>query len=223
MTRLTTIAVALLLAGGVVFAQARAQQTTGQTTPPQTAPPKPPETQTPAPKPALPTAPVQLPFPPGATIAYVQMQGVISGSKFGKCGSAVLNDMRTKDKAVLAPKQKEITDLQQKVQSQQGLVNEATLTQMQRDLQRLQTEYQALGQQLQTDEENKNQDLLSDFQTKILPLLEQLRKDKELNFILSADQNGAIVAANTALDLTSELVKRLDAAYPDCTKKTGSN
>jgi hypothetical protein len=54
-----------------------------------------------------------------------------------------------------------------------------------------------------------------------MPLLEALRKDKDkdLSFILSADPGGAIVALNTALDLSLELVKRLDAAYPDCVKK----
>jgi Skp family chaperone for outer membrane proteins len=71
---------------------------------------------------------------------------------------------------------------------------------------------------MQTDEENKNQDMLNEFQGKVIPLLEALRKEKNLQFILSADMNGAIVAANTALDLTAEIVKRLDVAFPDCKK-----
>jgi hypothetical protein len=83
-------------------------------------------------------------------------------------------------------------------------------------------EGQALATQLQSDRDNKNQDLVLDFQTKVGPLLEALRKDKDLNFILSAESNGAIVAANTALDLSLELVKRMDTLYPDCNKKTGN-
>lgn len=215
MTRLTTTAVAVLLAGGSLFAQGGAQ-TTGQTTPPPatTQKPTPPAAQTPA-KPATPP-PAPQPFPEGATIAYVQLQQVIAGSKFGKCGSQILNELKTQDQAKLAPKQKEVQDLQAKMQSQQGVLTEAAMTQMQRDGQRLQLELQALAQQLQTDEENKNQDMLNDFQGKVIPLLEALRKEKNLQFILSADMNGAIVAANTALDLTAELVKRLDAAYPTC-------
>ena len=217
MTRLTTTAVAVLLAGGSLFAQGGAQ-TTGQTTPPPATtqkPTTPPATQTPA-KPAPPALPTQLPFPEGATIAYVQLQQVIAGSKFGRCGSQILNELKTQDQAKLAPKQKEVQDLQAKMQSQQGVLTEAAMTQMQRDGQRLQLELQALAQQLQTDEENKNQDMLNDFQGKVIPLLETLRKEKNLQFILSADMNGAIVAANTALDLTAEVVKRLDAAYPTC-------
>jgi Skp family chaperone for outer membrane proteins len=218
MTRLTTTAMAVLLAGGSLLAQTGAQ-TAGQTTPPPAStqkPTTPPATQTPA-KPATPPAAPQ-PFPEGATIAYVQLQSVIAGSKFGRCGSQILNELKTQDQAKLAPKQKEVQDLQAKMQSQQGVLTEAAMTQMQRDLQRLQLEGQALAQQMQTDEENKNQDMLNEFQGKVIPLLEALRKEKNLQFILSADMNGAIVAANTALDLTAEIVKRLDVAFPDCKK-----
>jgi outer membrane protein len=220
MTRLTTTAVALLLAGGVVLAQGGAQ-TTGQTTTPPPTTPKPappPAAQVPAPKP-VPTPP---PFPAGATIAYVQMQAVIAESKFGKCGSDIIKAMQDKMDAAIAAKQKEVQAQQQKMQAQQGLVTEAVMTQMQRDLDRMTREGQALATQLQSDRDNKNQDLVLDFQNKVGPLLEALRKDKDLSFILSAESNGAIVAANTALDLSQELVKRLDALYPDCNKKTGS-
>jgi outer membrane protein len=221
MTRLTTTALALLLARGAVLAQGGAQ-TTGQTTtpPPTTQRPTPPPAaaQAPAPKPVPPPPP----FPTGATIAYVQMQVVIAESKFGKCGSDIIKGLQDKMDTAVAAKQREVQAQQQKMQAQQGLVTEAVMTQMQRDLDRMTREGQALATQLQSDRDNKNQDLILDFQNKVGPILEALRKDKELSFILSAESNGAIVAANTALDLSLELVKRLDAQYPDCNKKTGN-
>lgn len=219
MTRLTTIAVAALLASGS-FATHVGAQATGQTTPPPaTQKPTTPVTQTPAPKPAVQTpAPEPQPFPAGATMAYVRLQQVIATSKFGKCGSQIMIDLKAKDEATLAPKKKELSDLEAKMQSQQGVLTDAAMTQMQRDHDRIQREGQALAQQLQSDEDNRNQDLLGDFQSKVIPMLEALRKEKSLQFIFSADVNGAIVAANTALDLTGELIKRLDVAYPDCKK-----
>lgn len=218
MTRSILTTAAVLLAGSALLAQAGAQ-----TTPPPATTQKPPTTQTPAKPAAPPPLPTTaLPFPAGATIAYVQLQGVIAGSKFGRCGSQVLNDLRSRNQATLGPKQKAVQDLQAKLQSQQGLVTEAALTQMQRELQRLQLEGQALAQQMQTDEENRNQDMLNDFQAKVYPLLETLRKEKSLEFILSADGSGSILAANAALDLTAEVIKRVDAAYPDCKKDGGA-
>ena len=218
MTRSIMTAAAVCLAGSALLAQ-----TGSQTTPPPTTtqkPTPPPATQAPQ-NPTTPPAPApvpQLPFPAGATIAYVQLQGVVAGSKFGRCGSQVLNDLRAKDQAALAPKLKEVQDLQKEIQSSQSVLTEAALTQKQRDLQRLQVAGQALAQQQQTDEDNKNQDMLNDFQSKVIPLLQTLRKEKSLDFILSADGGGAIVAGNAALDLTAEVIKRMDAAYPDCKK-----
>ena len=216
MTRLTTTALAVLLAGGVVIAQSGAQ-TTAQTTPPPTTVPKPAAPPAAAPKP-VPTPP---PFPAGATIAYVQMQAVIAESKVGRCGSDQIKVMTDKRDAAIAVKQREVQAQQQKMQAQAGLVTEVVMTQMQRDLDRMTREGQVLAQQWQSDIDNRNQDLILDFQAKVGPLLEALRKDKDLSFILSAESNGAIVAANTALDLSVELVKRLDALYPDC-KKIGN-
>jgi outer membrane protein len=217
MIRLRTTAVAALLAGRMVSAQA-VPQTTAQTTPPATPqkPAAPPAAQTPAPKP--PPPPV---FPAGATIGYVQIQAVITESKIGRCGGDQIKAMQEKNSAQLATKQKDVQAQQQKMQAQAGLVSELVMTQMQRDLDRMTRDGQALAAQLQADVDNRNQDLIADFQNKVGPLLETLRKDKDLSFILSADPGGAIVALNTALDLSLELIKRLDAVYPDCVKKGG--
>jgi Skp family chaperone for outer membrane proteins len=219
MTRLTAPALAVLLASGL-FAEARAQ-TTGQTTPPTTPPQKPPATapatQTPAPTPAAPT-PAPMPFPTGATVAYIRMQAAVAESKFGKCGGDTLKALREKKAALLAPKQRELDAINQRIQAQQGVVAQAVMVQLARDRDRIQREGQALAAQFQTDEDNQSQDLLSDFQGKVVPMLEQLRKDKGLSLILW-DVTGAILVANPALDLTGELVTRLDAAYPTCTAK----
>ncbi len=219
MTRVTTVVLAVLLAGGAALAQT-GPQTTGQTTPPPSTAPKPAApaapAQTPAPKPT-PPPPV---FPAGATIAYVQIQAVIASSKIGKCGTAQMKVLRDKDQAALATKEKELQVQQQKIQAQQGLVGDAVMTGMQHELERLQREGTTMQQEFSADEENKNQDLLNDLQVKVGPLIEALRKDKDLSFILSATSGGAILAANSALDLSLELIRRLDAAFPEPCKVT---
>jgi hypothetical protein len=128
--------------------------------------------------------------------------------------------LKDKDQASLATKEKEHQTQQQKMQAQQGLVSDAVMVQMQREVTRIQLDLQTMQQQLSADEDNKNQDLLNDLQVKVGPLLEALRKDKDLSFILSAQPGGTILAVNTALDLSLELIKRLDAAFPEPCKAT---
>ncbi len=213
MTRLTMTAAALILASGVVFAQGT--QTTGQTAPPKPPPvTTPPAGQTPAPQtPAKPTTP--LVFPADAKIGYVAMQSIIADSKIGKCGSDQMKQLQDDDQAKLLAKSKELQTQQQKMQSQQTLVSEAVMTQMQRDFDRLQREGQALQQDVQAKEGNLNTDLITAFQNKVMPILEALRVEKSLWFIIGVDQApGVILAANVNLDLSGEVTKRLDAAYP---------
>jgi Skp family chaperone for outer membrane proteins len=101
------------------------------------------------------------------------------------------------------------------MQSQQTLVSEGVMTQIQRDLDRLTREGQALQQDLKAKEDNLNQDLINAFQTKVMPIMEALRVEKSLWMIMAVDQApGVVVAANVNLDLSGEVTKRLDAAYP---------
>jgi len=212
MTRLTTTAAAFILASGVVFAQTTTQST-GQTPPPKPPPATPPATQTPA-NPATP-----LVFPADAKIGYVAMQNIIADSKIGKCGSDQMKALQDDNQTKLIAKQKELQTQQQKMQSQQTLVSEAVMTQMQRDMDRLQREGTALQQDLQAKEANLNQDLVNAFQTKVIPILEALRVERSLWFIMAVDQApGVVVAANANLDLSADVTKRLDAAYPTCGK-----
>lgn len=213
--RLAAILGGVALVGSVSGSQTRADRR--EQTAPAAAPQKPAQSAPPKPQ----AVAVATALPAGATVAYVRLQGVFADSKFGRCSNALLDAMRAKDQAAIAPKQKELQDLQARMNAQQGAASAETLTLLKRDADRSQLDLQSLTQQLQADLANKEQDVLDDFRRKAAPLLEAVRKDKGLTFILSPDQPGEILAADPALDVTAEVVRRLDAAYPSCTPKGG--
>jgi Skp family chaperone for outer membrane proteins len=221
MTRPVSAVATVMLVGGLVFARAASDDSTGQTTaqtpPPQT-PAKPtPPAATPAPKPA----PPPIPFPADAKIAYVQVQFVVAASKLGKCGSEDMQALIARNNAALTLKQNAINAQQQKIQSQKGLVSDSALTALTRDLERLTRDAQTMQAQYQADQDAHNQDLVSAFGEKVKPIFEGLRVEKGLWMILAVDSvPGLVVAADTALDLSGEVARRLDAAFPDpCPKK----
>jgi len=221
------IALVLLLSAAAV---ASAQAPTGQrgATPPTssgqrgTTPPAAPTTPTPpptlgapqAPKPATPPPP----FPADAKIAFVNMQTIVGESKLGKQGQDEMKALHDKNQVALTAKQKTLQDVQQKIESQKGVLSDSALQAMARDLDRQQRELQAMQQQYQADEQNKNDDLLNNFQEKVLPIIDALRVEKGLWVIFgvqAADGGGLLVAsANEGLNLSLEVVKRLDAAAP---------
>jgi len=180
--------------------------------------------QTPPAQPAAP--PQQLPFPAGAKVAFVNMQVVVQESKLGKAGRERMQALQGQNQTKLAPLSKQIQDKQQEINTKQGVVSDAALQSLRRDLERIQLEAQTAQQKAQADEQNLNEDLLKDFSEKAAPILEAIRTEKELWVIFGVQDDGGsgggqliVASANGGLDLSLEVVKRMDAKYPTADAK----
>jgi outer membrane protein len=219
MTRMTiAFAVSAALVAGSALAQTPPPTT--QTPPPTTqAPPpaaqKPPPT-TPPPttqKPAAPAAalPMPVPFPADAKVGFIDLQRIVGESKVGKQGQEAMKALNDKLGSALAAKNKEIQGLQDKIKTQQGVVSDAVLNAMTKDLDRLQREAQFQQQDSQVQIDQLNAELLDSFQKRVLPIVEQVRQEKGLWIVFALGDNSNIAAAHAGLDLSAEIVKRLDA------------
>lgn len=217
MTRMKIVFIlSALLVAGNAFAQA---------TPPPAQTPKPTPAQTPAQappagqKPTTPTLPMPsptpapVPFPPDAKIAYIDLQRVVAESLLGKQGQEQMKQLNEKLSTDLGAKNKAIQAQQDKIKTQQTVVTDTVLTSMQRDLEKLQREAQAMADDAQTQVNNLNQDLLQGFQKQVIPIVEEMRNEKGLWIIFALGENSNIAAAHAGLDLSADLVKRLDAKF----------
>ena len=203
-------AIGLFLAAGPGYAQAPTTQ------PPATQPPAtPPATAAPAPAPA-PRPPA--PFPEGAKFAFIDIQAVASNSAEGKAATAKLDDLRKKKNAELQAKTTSLKALQDKLNAGGSVLNDQARSQLEKDIEkgRRDLEFaQTDAQQEVTDLQNQ---LQGDFQEKLNPVIEQLRVDKGLQLIFSIRDSG-IIAVEPGLDLSSEIIKRFDAAAKTPVKK----
>ena len=222
MTRMTLPTVLMTLAVGLAAAQPGFAQTPppGQTPPPAQTPrptptPAPGQTPRPTPPPLLPpqTAPAPVPFPTESRIGFVDMQIIVSSSKLGKVGQDRMKVLTDQQNADLSAKSKELQTLQQEIQSQGGVLTPAALAAKNSELDKKQRAAQFAQQDWQAQADTLNKQLLQDFQDKLLPVLEALRGEMNLWAIFSVGDSGA-AAIHPGLNLTAEIVKRLDAKYP---------
>ena len=223
MRRLTiTLAVgALFLASNVL----------AQTPPPQ----NPPQTQVPPPKPTPPTGgitpppgaggqtqkpdapatapklPTPVPFPADAKVAFVDLQRVVNDSKLGKTGLDQMKGLKEKLNTSLQDQAKKIQAIEEKIKSQQSVASETTLSGWGKELDRLRREGQFMQEDAQVQEEQMQRELLQTFQVKVLPIVEAIRNEKGLWIVFQLGDGSPIIAAHAGLDLTAEVVKRLDA------------
>jgi outer membrane protein len=195
-----TIASALLL-GATLGAQA----------PPTQKPPAP--ATPPAAAPAAPqaaAAPAPVPFPADAKIGFVDMQYVIAESKLGKAGMEKIQALSAKQNTERTSTNAEIQKLQQELQAGASVLTPQVINDKSTELDKRTRQAQFLAQQHQADLENLNKQLLAEFEQKVVPIVEQVRNERGLWLIFTAE--AGIVAGHPGLNLSAEVIKRLDAA-----------
>lgn len=193
MTRHCTLAVLTMLVATAASAQ---------TTPPAGA-------QMPAPA----AAPAVL--PPGAQFAFINLQFIVSESKLGKAGLAQLKRVQDVKDEQLKLMSNELVALQQRLDAQRGLLSADSLKTLAADIDTKQRKLQFESDTRDADLARLQRDLLDDFGAKVTPILDALRKEKGLIAIFgvrASDSGLSIVSADPGLDLSAEVIKRLDAA-----------
>jgi outer membrane protein len=199
-----------LLLSGTASAQAPAQPKPAPAPPAKpSAPATPPAAQTPAPAPTA-KPPAAVPFPADAKVGFINMQFIISESKLGKTGFEQIQSLSSKQTAERTARQNEIQKLQQELQAGSSVLTPQALSEKQADLDRRTREAQFQAQQHQVDLENLNKRLIEDFQQKVLPIVEKLREERGLWLIFTEET--PIAAGHPGLNLSDEVIKRLDAA-----------
>jgi outer membrane protein len=192
------LTIATMIGGLLVAGPVLAQQA-----PPQQTPPAQPQAAKPAPP--------ELKFPDGAKYAYIDIQRIASESAEGKASSAKIEALRQKKTSELNEKNKALEALQAKQRS--SVMSDEARIQVQKDIDKTQVEIQRMTQDAQAELQDLQNELQVEFQRKLGPIIQQLAVEKGLHMLFSQTDAG-LVWADPVLDLTSEVIKRFDAAMP---------
>jgi len=199
----------MAMSAAPVFAQpAPAPARPAQPTP--AAPAQTPPAQPPAPAPA-PAAQPPAPFPAGAKIAYFNPQAVFQASADGKAAVSRVNALIQKKQTENADKAKLLQGNQQKLQTSGSVMNEAARSQLEKEIERQTKDAERFQQDAQAEINELQQEVQNEFVKKLSPILEQLANEKGLHILFNAVESGIAWAA-PGLDLTADVVKKLDAA-----------
>jgi outer membrane protein len=178
-----------------------------QTPPAGQAPTTPPAGQ--AAPPAAPKAQPPVPFPQDAKYAFIDVQAIASNSAAGKVASTRLDDLTKKKQAEIGDKNKQLQALTTKRDTSVGVMSEAARAQLDKDIDKLQRDIQFANSNAQAEVNDLQTELQGDFQKKLIPIIEELAKEKGLYMIFTAESGFAYV--HPGLNLSEEVIKRLDA------------
>jgi outer membrane protein len=195
------LAAALMAALPVAsFAQATPPATPPAAPRPQTPPATPPAGQTPA-APAAAPKPV-VPFPADSKIAFIDVNAVAQNSTVGKDAAKKL--------AEIGEKNKQLTAMTTRRDSGTGVLNDTARATLDKDIEKLQRDIQFAQQNAQAEYTDLQNELQGEFQKRLIPVIDEVAKEKGLYAIYSIADSGAAYV-HPGLDLSAEITKRLDA------------
>ncbi len=205
---IVAVALSMTLMVGPALAQTPAPTQPAPTQPaPTTAQPAPPPQ--PQVKPAAPAAP--RPFPEGAKIGFVVLQRIANDSADGKVSTAKLQAFQQKKATELAERNKLLQGLQQKLEKEGSVMSATAQGDLQKQVERATTDLQRAQQDAQAELQELQGQLQQAFTQRVEPILAQVGQEKGLHFIFNGPDSG-MVWADPGLDITADVIKKLDAA-----------
>ena len=171
----------------------------------------PPVQQVPEPAPM-----VQKLFREDSKVGFVDLQRIFSESVYGKQGMAKVTALQQSLTDRLTTRGRDIQALSEKIKTQQTLVTQQIFFEWNSELQRMQREAQFAEQEAQILVEQMQQSLLANFEVLVRPVIESVRSQRKLWAVFAVQppqESGgmlSLIAADPAIDLSTEVVQLLD-------------
>ena len=159
----------------------------------------------------------------GPPVAVVDFEPAVSEAPGGKDAITKITTFQNEQLAAITSKQKEATDLENRLRVQGGTLSEAARTQLTRNLETARTSIQAMGEDAQKKLNDMRQQLISPIEQKTVMAVSAYASEHGVKIVLDAAalQSGLVYVHDTA-DITSEIIRRIAADLRNPTQQDAS-
>lgn len=146
-------------------------------------------------------------------IGVLHVYSVISGCAEGKQALGEFEKKANAKKEELEKKNTEIQELQRQLQSQSRTLNDDSRLALTKSIDSKTTELQRATDDAQKEFGQMQNEILSRIGNKIGPLVQQYAKENKFTLIVdSSNQNSQLIYADPGIDITEDIIKRVDIA-----------
>jgi outer membrane protein len=150
------------------------------------------------------------PFPAGARMGFIDVQQIIAESIDGKAASARVKALNDRKVAELNEKNKVLLSDQQKLQSGATVLSASAREELQRKIDRENTDIERTTQDAQKELQDLQQGLQVEFQGKLTPVIAEVSAEMGLDMVFSVSDAG-LAWANPGLNITADVIKKFDS------------
>jgi len=144
-------------------------------------------------------------------VGVINSQDVLEKSTEGKKVLARLQEANNQNQTQLATLDEQIRKLQTELTTQRITMTEDAIMAKNADLERKNTDRKRKGEDAYAGMQDLSQRLFKKIQDELIPLVEQVGREKGYDIIFDLAKSGAIYWS-PAIDLTTEVIKRYDAS-----------
>jgi len=144
-------------------------------------------------------------------IAVINSQEVLEKSAEGKKILSQLSARDKKNQADVARLDDEIRQLQTRLSTQRLTLSDEAALQINSDLEKKKKDRDRFAEDAVRDIQELQYRLYTRLQSDLLPIIEQLGKEKGFDMILDLGKSGAVFF-NPAIDVTAEIIRRYDSS-----------
>lgn len=153
--------------------------------------------------------------PAPSKVGTISLQAAIVNTAEGKQASAELQTRFAARSTELQNLQKQIKDIQAKLQSRQQVLSEGERGRLQREAERLTGTLQRKQQYFQEDLNAAQQDMMNNIGPKLADVLSKYSKENGYSVILdTSSQQTPVVYGAPQVDVTEEITKLYDQSHP---------
>lgn len=146
-------------------------------------------------------------------IGYINSQQILASSSEAAAAQQQFDREMQAFQAEVQQLEEEITGMQQRLQQQQLTLSPEAKASREQQIEVKVQEYQARTTQLQQMADQRRDELIQPVMDRITVIIETVREEGQYSLILDVAA-GAIISADSTLDLTPEIIRRLGAAAP---------
>lgn len=144
-------------------------------------------------------------------IGVINSNEVLQKSTEGKNVVGRLQEKDNDNQAKLTKLDEEIRQLETKLNTQRLTLTQESILQLTSDLEKKRTERKRFAEDSLRELQELRFRLFNKVQNEVLPIIEQLGKERNLDIIFDLTNSGAVYFSPT-IDITQEVIKRYDAS-----------
>jgi len=149
-----------------------------------------------------------------AKLATIQVQAALAQTKEGKNSLQGLEKKFSARRAALEKKQNDITALQNQMRAGSATMSAEAKERLARDFDAKTKELNRENEDYQADVQHDEGQIVQALGQKMMAIIQKYAQENKIALVVDVSPQGPVLWADPGIDITQEIIKRYDEAYP---------